>query len=106
MNVAQICCKKKQNRKQAVCPQRKSAQKKIKKKQREGGGGTQTHPSELGPDLGEHLEHWVCRLVLHLHQLVQLLGDLDPVDLQGETLSCQDSWGEWGEGGSGSVHSP
>lgn len=53
----------------------------------------QTHPSELGLDLGQHLEHRVGWLTLHLHQLVQLLGDLDPVDLQGETLSCHPACG-------------
>lgn len=47
-----------------------------------------SYPSELSPNLGEDLENRVGRLVLHLHQLIQLLGDLYPVHLQGETLSC------------------
>lgn len=46
-----------------------------------------SYSSELSPDLGEDLENRARRLVLHLHQLIQLLGDLYPVHLQGETLS-------------------
>lgn len=46
---------------------------------------TAPYSSELCLDFGEDLEHRVGRLVAHLHQLVQLFGDLDPVHLQGET---------------------
>lgn len=47
-----------------------------------------SYSSELSPDLGEDLKNRVRRLVLHLHQLIELLRDLYPVHLQGETLSC------------------
>lgn len=47
-----------------------------------------SYSSELRFDLAEDLEHRVGRLVLHLHQLVQLSGDFYPVHLQGETPIC------------------
>lgn len=100
MNVTQICQKKKKKASSLFVAEI-SAEKRRKIAEE-----TQTYPSELGLDLGEHLEHRVGWLILHLHQLVQLLGDLDPVDLQGETPTCHPpAWGEDG-GGSGSVHSP
>lgn len=42
-----------------------------------------SYASQLGSDLGEDLDDGVRRLVLHLHQLVQLLGDPYPVHLHG-----------------------